>query len=363
MDLPRLDLNWAYIIPILLLLVLIHEWGHFITARKVGIKVEEFGFGLPPRLFGFVRNGVLYSINALPFGGFVRMLGEDGASEDPASFNQKKPWQRALVTGAGALMNFLFAVVLLAVIAMGYGRPTPTGMAEINGVVAGSPAAVAGWRAGDVVVSVAGQPITEYRELTPLIRQHAGQTIEVVLRRGGEMVTTTVTPRANPPAGEGATGVVIAPQVEYVPLPIWEAIPAGFTAAVRFSWTMLEGLGSLLLSLFGRGDTVGPVTGPIGMGQLVGEAVEKSSLPVWVTLANLTALLSLNLFLINLLPLPALDGGRLLFIGIELLRGRRVNPNREGMVHFVGLVLLLTLIMVISVFDITRIMSGRPLLP
>jgi regulator of sigma E protease len=118
-----MSFNWAYIVPILLILVLIHEWGHFATARWVGIKVEEFGFGLPPRLFGFVRNGVIYSINLFPVGGFVRMLGEDRSSDDPESFNQKRPWQRALVTGAGALMNFLFAVLLLAAIAVGVGRP------------------------------------------------------------------------------------------------------------------------------------------------------------------------------------------------------------------------------------------------
>jgi regulator of sigma E protease len=363
MDTTALNLSWAYIVPILLVLVLIHEWGHFVTARWVGVKVEEFGFGLPPRLFGFVRNGVLYSINALPIGGFVRMLGEDRASEDPAAFAQKRPWQRALVVSAGALMNFLFAVILLTAITSGYGRPTPTGHAEINGVVRGSPAEAAGWRPGDVIVSVAGTPVTEYRQLTPLIKQYAGQTITVELRRGDQTITTTITPRLNPPPGEGATGVVIAPQVEYVPLPLWEAAPASFGTALRISWSMLEGLGGLLVSLVDRSVNVGPMTGPIGMGQLVGEAVAQSQLPLWVTLANLTALLSLNLFLLNLLPLPALDGGRLLFIGIEVVRGRRVHPDREGLVHFVGLVVLLALIMVISVFDVTRILSGRSLLP
>lgn len=358
-----MDFNWVYIIPILFVLILIHEWGHFATARWVRIKVEEFGFGLPPRLFGWTRDGVLYSINALPFGGFVRMLGEDRSSDDPQSFNQKRPWQRALVTGAGALMNFLFAVILLTAVAAGFGQPIPTGRAEINAVAAGSPAAEAGWRSGDVILSVGGTPVREYRELTPLINQFRGQSVAVEVMRGGQTVMTTVTPRQSPPEGQGATGVTIAPEVEYARAPVWEALPASFGTALRISGTMLEGLGMMIQSLFNPAVNVGPVAGPIGMGQLVGEAVTQSQLPLWVTLANLTALLSLNLFLINLLPLPALDGGRLLFIIIEVLRGRRVHPDREGMVHFVGLVVLLALIMVISVLDINRIFSGRALLP
>jgi regulator of sigma E protease len=199
--------------------------------------------------------------------------------------------------------------------------------------------------------------------LSPTINAYRGQPVTVDVRRNGQTLSTTVTPRVNPPERQGATGVVIAPHVEYQPIPIWEAVPASLGAALRVSWAMLEGLGMMIRSLFDRAVDVGPVAGPIGMGQLVGEAVTQSPLPLWVTLANLTALLSLNLFLINLLPLPALDGGRLLFIAIEVLRGRRVHPDREGMVHFVGLVVLLGLIMVISVLDINRLFSGQPLLP
>ncbi len=358
-----MDFNWLYIVPILFVLILIHEWGHFASARKVGIKVEEFGFGLPPRLAGFVHDGVVYSINALPIGGFVRMLGEDRASDDPASFNQKKPWERAFVTVAGATMNFIFAVLLLIAVSAGYGRAVPTGQAEITSVQQGSPAAEAGWRPGDVVVAVGGTAVTEYRELTTLINQHRGQSVQVEVLRDGQRLTTTVSPRLDPPPGQGATGVMIGPQVEYVRQPIWEAVPSGFASALRVSGAMLQGFGMMFQGLFNPAVNVGPVAGPIGMGQFVGEAVNQSPLPLWVTLANLTALLSLNLFLVNLLPLPALDGGRLLFILIEVVRGRRINPNREGMIHLVGLVVLLALIMVISVFDIGRLMSGRALLP
>lgn len=357
------DLNWLYIIPILIALIYIHELGHFLAARAVGIKVEEFGFGIPPRLFGIERGGVLYSINWLPFGGFVRMLGEDSSSDDPASFNQKRPWQRAFVTVAGATMNFLFAVILLTIIAVGFGRPVASGQAEIASVVAGSPAAAAGWQPGDTILSVAATPVARYDQLSSMMREHRGATVEVEIKRGNDVIRTTVAPRENPPPGEGATGVVIAPQVTYQPTSIWEAVPNSIMTAARMSWSMLEGLGTLLTWVVDQRVNIGPITGPIGMGQLVGEAVTRSPLPTWVTVLNLTALLSLNLFLINLLPLPALDGGRLLFILIELLRGRRVHPDREGMIHFVGLVVLLALIMVISVFDITRIFSGHSLLP
>ena len=358
-----MDFSWVFIVPILFVLILIHEWGHFASARKVGIKVEEFGFGLPPRLVGFVHDGVVYSINALPIGGFVRMLGEDRASDDPASFNQKKPWERAFVTVAGATMNFIFAVLLLIAVSAGYGRAVPTGQAEITSVQQDSPAAEAGWRPGDVVVAVGGTPVTDFRELTNLINQHLGQSVQVEVLRDGQRLTTTVRPRLDPPRGQGATGVMIGPEVEYVRQSIWEAIPASFVNALRVTWEMLKYFGMLLQAPFNAGVSVGPVAGPIGMGQFVGEAVAQSQQPLWVTLSSITALLSLNLFLVNLLPLPALDGGRLLFILIEIVRGRRINPNREGMIHLVGLVVLLTLIMVISVFDIGRIMSGRALLP
>ena len=357
------DFNWAYIIPILLVLVLIHELGHFAAARWVGIKVEEFGFGLPPRLFGFTHKGVLYSINALPIGGFVRMLGEDRMNEDPASFNQKRPWQRALVVVAGALMNLLLAMVLLTAIAAGHGRAAPTGQTEIRGVEDGSPAAAAGWRSGDIIVSIAGQPITEYQQIGAIIQERPGQPVQVTIRRGQQTLETTVTPRVDPPPGSGAMGIIIGEQVRYVPLPLGEAIAAGVTGAMALSWAMLQGLGMMLESIVNPAVDVGPVAGPIGMGQFVGEAVAQSQLPLWVTLATLTALISLNLFLINLLPLPALDGGRLIFILVEVVRGRRVHPNYEGMVHLVGLVLLLALIAVISFFDISRLLEGQPLMP
>lgn len=358
-----MDLNWAYIIPILLVLILIHELGHFFAARWVGITVEEFGFGLPPRLIGINHGGVIYSINALPVGGFVRMLGEERASNDPTSFNQKSPAQRALVTGAGALMNFLFAVILLAGIAMGYGRPSETGRAEITGIIPGSPAAAAGWQPGDIIRGVGGQPIPHYRQLSEIISQYGDKPVAVELERAGQIITTTVTPRANPPRGQGATGMTIEGQKIYSRMPIWEAVPSAVVASFQISGMMLDGLRLMILKPFNPEVDIGPVAGPVGMGQLVGEAVTRSPLPLWVTLANLTALLSLNLFLINLLPLPALDGGRLLFIIIEVLRGRRIHPDREGMVHFVGMLVLLAMIAVISVFDINRLFNGQALLP
>lgn len=358
-------LNALWIVPILGLLILVHELGHFLAARVVGIRVEEFGMGLPPRMFGYrAKNGVLYSLNWIPFGGFVKMQGQDdlrpdgGANDGPDSFSSKTPLQRAFVLVAGVLMNLLLTVIIFTLIALGQGRPeTAIVLAE---VLPDTPAAAAGWRPGDVLVEVAGQPVTNADFLVRTTEQHAGRAMPVVLRRNGALVRTEVTPRTTPPQGQGRTGVVLAGQTEYRPVPFWQAPAEGFkTTAETFSM-MVSGL----RQMFGGNARLGDVAGPIGMGQITSEVVTRSTLPLWVTLGNLGALLSLNLFLLNLLPLPALDGGRLVFVILEMLRGgRKIAPEREGMVHFVGLMLLLTLMFVIGYFDIARLVRGESLIP
>ncbi len=440
--------NGLLIIPILAVLILVHEIGHFVAARSVGVKVEEFGIGIPPRLKGWRRNGVIWSINAIPFGGFVRVLGEDGKNHDPGSMNTKSPWQRAFFLGAGSTMNFLLAIVLMILVIGVQGISNSN--VYIEAVNPGSPAAQVGWQAGDQIVEVGGASVAGSDEVGQRVRDFAGKPLSVVIERRGTLIDTTVTPRQNPPENEGPTGIGVAQAAEsdviltsvtagspadnaglqvgdrfvtindraaedrFVvnqelqrfasfslpmtierdgavrdieldvpslqqgrdPLPLvgfdaevnprfehvgaLQVIPRGFQEAWDQTRLMMSGVIDLIVGDAPRDQ----VAGPIGMGQVVSEFVEVSPLPLWVTLANISILLSLNLGVLNLLPLPALDGGRLLFVIIEILRGgRRIAPEREGLVHFAGLVLLLGFMFVIAFRDVDRLIDGRSFLP
>lgn len=438
-------LNALWIIPILGILIFVHELGHFVMARRAGVRVEEFGFGLPPRIWGVKRGDTIYSINALPIGGFVRVLGEDGKSNAPDSMLSKSAGQRASFLAAGSVMNLITAIVLMALLIGVQGRSSDN--VYVVDVVAGSPASEAGWQSGDRFVEIAGETINDSEDVSRLTADNAGSAMTVVLERRGDEITTSITPRENPPAGEGRTGITLsaAPvatlQIDDVPadslaahaglqagdrvlavdgqavedylsyalalrnqagnsvqltierdgapieldvavpadLPVdREPLGSDLTQQLQFDRvglldipvetgrtfvSTMRQMGAGLMSLV-RGDTsLGDVAGPIGMGQLTSEVIDRSALPLWVTLVNLTIILSLNLALLNLLPLPALDGGRLLFVLIEVLRGgKRVPPEKEGVVHFVGLMLLLTAMFLIAFVDINRIISGSSFL-
>jgi regulator of sigma E protease len=441
-------INGLYIIPILAVLILVHEFGHFAAARAIGAKVEEFGIGLPPRIKGWQRNGVIWSLNWIPFGGFVRVLGEDGKSGDPGSINNKGPLQRALFLVAGSAMNVLLAFALM-IIVVGFQGVSHSNV-YIASVVPGSPAAAAGWQTGDRVVEVAGASVESASDVGQQAREFAGKPMSVVIEREGAQLETTVTPRANPPANEGPTGVGISdvviadivvkgvgqdsiattagiqrgdhivavgetpirdayalqhslvesastsvpvtvargesqatltidvPRLDpegdvlaqlglnvavnpvFTDVPLGSVIPVGLGQAWEQTGQMLAGVRDLVTG----NAPLNQIAGPLGMGQITSEIVAASPLPLWVTLAQLAILLSLNLAVLNLLPLPALDGGRLLFVIIEVLRGgKRLAPEREGVVHFTGLVLLLGLMVIIFVLDALRIHEGRSFLP
>lgn len=432
------------IIPILTFLIFVHELGHYMAARRADMKVEEFGFGLPPRIWGFRRGETLWSINAIPLGGFVRVLGEDGKNFDPRSMQAKTVGQRALFITAGSIMNFLTAFVLIAVLLGIQGEPES--VAYIVEVQPETPAAQAGWLAGDRIVDVAGRSIDSASEVVDITNSHTGEEMSVVVERGGERIETSIVPRENPPEGQGRTGirlddallaaiqvheiepgsaaeaaglqvgdvivesagqpvtdylsyhvpllahagetvelvveragqrvpltvdvpanvgddeplgVTILEDVQFERTPVLQIIPQAFEQFFSWIGRMFDGLMLMI-----RGEVpLSDVAGPIGMGQLTSEIVTRSALPVWVTIINLTILLSLNLGILNLLPLPALDGGRLAFVILEVLRrGRRIAPEKEGVVHFVGLVILLTFMFAVAFMDIDRIISGNSLL-
>lgn len=441
-------LNALYIIPILAVLILVHEFGHFFAARAVGAKVEEFGIGIPPRAKGWEWKGVTWSLNWIPFGGFVRVLGEDGKNADPGSMNTKSPAQRAFFLVAGSAMNVLLALVLIMAV-VGF-QGVPTYRVYIGAVSPGSPAADAGWEVGDRIVEAGGSPVEDASDLTALASAFAGQNLSVVVQRGSERVETIVVPRENPPANEGRIGVSMDPRVtsdvfvsgevadsaaaqaglqvgdrlvsvdgqpvtdgvmlttallraagsdlpvevqrgnetlaltldvpaipadtdplnavglEAEASPRFERVPAAqvIPRGLEQAWEQTSGMLSGLRDLVTGRAPLGQIAGPIGMGQIASEYIAESSVPLWVALSQLSILLSLNLAILNLLPLPALDGGRLFFILVEVLRGgKRIPPEREGVVHLAGMVVLIGVMFVVAFFDVGRIISGESILP
>jgi len=355
---------WVLIVPILAVLVTVHEFGHFLAARFFGVAVEEFGIGLPPRIVGRMWKGTLWSLNAIPLGGFARMKDENTSGAAPDSFQTKPAYARAIILIAGIVFNFIFAAILFAIIFAVYGAPSNKEIVSIGAVVAGTPAQAAGWQAGDQFVRIGGQPIATQQDLSDAIKADAGRPVPVELRRGGQIVTTTITPRTpdQTPTGQGSTGITVSAQSVAVREPVWRAIPDGFHETGRGIGATYSGLANLV-----RGQQPGGVsnlTGPVGIAQVVGEVVQQATIPVWVVLFNLTAFISINLGILNLLPIPALDGGRLLFVVIEWVRrGKRVPPEREGMVHLIGMAVLLTIFVLVAFLDIQRILDGRSILP
>jgi regulator of sigma E protease len=337
-------------LAVLSVLVLAHELGHFVVAKRAGIKVQEFGFGYPPRLIGVTVGETTYSINLLPLGGFVRMLGENGNPGEAGSFASKSKRVRAAVLAAGSAMNLLLIPVLFSIGLM-IGEPVPCAdcnTVEVYGIQAGSPAEAAGLRAEDVFVSLNGQPIQNTDDVRNAIRAAGDQPVSVVVERDGEPVAMQVTPRVSGAEGQPTIGIQLGPEVVTVRYPIWEAIPKGIERTGDLIRVFFGGLGQMLSR-----EAPADLAGPVGIAQMTGQAARAG----WVYLLQFTAFLSLNLAVFNMFPIPGLDGARLAFVIIEGLRGRRVNPQTEGVIHFIGLMLLLTLMAYVSVNDVRRLIQ------
>lgn len=358
----RIDLNWLWALPILLGLVAVHELGHFIVARWVGVTVLEFAIGLPPRLWSRTRGGIRYSLNALPIGGYVRLLGEDDTDQNDGSYNRANPWARAAILVAGIGANLLVAVLLLATIALLHGPMTPTGSATLLEVTPDLPVAGLGLRPGDRIITIDGQSVATLARAGTLQGLAVGVPTTMVIEQGGIRRVATLTPTQHPQTGQARIGTSFRLDHTATPVPLAEVLPVSLRQATEMLGQMLVGLGILLQALVNPSNGPPSLAGPIGLAQLTGELLERPILPSWVMLLQISAVISLNLALVNLLPVPALDGGRLVFVLIEAITGWRLRPEVEGRIHRFGLVALLGLTLLTAAGDIGRIALGNSFL-
>ena len=352
-------------VAILAILILVHEFGHFLVAKRANARVEEFGIGFPPRIFGIKRGETIYSLNLFPIGGFVKIYGEDGEKKsDSRSFASKSIGTRALIISAGVVMNVLLAVVLLSwghfiglpqvIDGKEVGSDFKNISVRIAAVAENSPASEAGIQIGDVVRSMsAGEDeipdVKNIEDVQSFTNTHIEETIILTITRGKEIFKKEVLPRVSPPEGEGPIGFAMIKTGD-VSYPFYLAPIKGIESTFFLVSGTLKAFGNIFLDLVKTGQFKGELAGPIGIAVLTGQ-VQKMG---FIFLLQFMALISVNLAIINIFPFPALDGGRLLFLGIEKLKGSPVNQKYEKIAHTVGFALLIFLMIVITVRDIGR---------
>lgn len=367
----------AAFIGILVLLVLVHELGHFLVAKRAGITVEEFGVGFPPRAASVTWRGTRYSLNWIPLGGFVRMLGEDGDVElrrlrekglseaeiDHAmqgAFNRRPLWIRIAVLLAGVAMNFVLAAALFAV-AFSMPRLVAHGPLTVTEVQADSPAS-GNLEVNDVLVGVDGRRFELARDLTDYVAEHGGEEVILNVERDGELLEVPVTPRTvtleDRERGIGPVGFSYEPdrlveEPSDVSGPI-DAAVRGTTAAATLAYQIPGGLADAVGGLLGLNPDAGDARGPIGIAQETGRVLEA---PL-VSQLLFVGLLSINLAVLNVLPFPPLDGGRIAVVLLEGIRRRKLPAEREALIYLAGFAVLLALVILISIQDIQRLITG-----
>lgn len=367
---------------ILGVIVFVHELGHFMMAKLYGVKVEEFALGFPPRIFSFKKGETEYSLNAVPLGGYCKIVGEDGEDKDnPRSFGSKSIGKRFLILSAGVIMNFALAFVIFSAIFMA-GFPqnvtneslsiikseNSQGSSEANKVIQmegaksvrdvkiqisevkkDTPADEAGLEAGDTIVKAGEKEIKSIEDLQGYTEENLGEPVVLSIVRGKENITKEITPRVEYPDGEGAMGVSLVKTavVSYAPL---EAIRKGYEYTVHLTIFIIMAFATIIWGLVTTGKTAADVSGPIGIAVMTQQAASMG----FITVLNFTALISVNLAIINALPFPALDGGRLLFLMVEKIKGSPINQRWEAKANNVGFALLMLLMLVVTFKDIAK---------
>ncbi len=350
------------------LLIFAHELGHFLAAKKAGVKVEEFGFGFPPRIFGIKKGETIYSINLIPLGGFVKMAGQDdfdvsascSAKKNRRNFNCQPVYRRFFILISGVVMNLVLALVLI-IIGFNVGMPVlPDGIDRFRGaeiktsilvmeVAKNSPAAKNGLQIGDDIKKINNQEVNSKKFLQDYINTHKGRKVVLEVSRRGERHLLEMVPRKNPPQNEGPLGLGIE-ESKIVRYSFFPAIWMGIKEMFLLIWLVAKALVVFFKDIFISLHVSEQAAGPVGIARLSGQIAQLG----FIYLLQFTALLTINLGLVNLLPFPGLDGGRLLFLGIEKIRNKPISPRVENIIHLVGFGLLILLIIFITYRDIVK---------
>ncbi|TCO79907.1 RIP metalloprotease RseP [Marinisporobacter balticus] len=321
------------------LLVVFHEFGHFGVAKLVGIKVHEFAIGMGTRILKVKGKETEYSIRILPIGGYVKMEGEDEHSKDERSFNNKPIWARILVIVAGPVMNFVLAIFLFTM--MFYMMGFPTNRPIVGEIIPDFPAQIAGIEAGDEIISISGKEMDTWEKIVETIHENKDKDLRIKIRRDGEEKNFSIKSRVNEGTKQFMIG--ISPTLE-------KSFIKSFTNSFSKTIDVIKEMIGFFGKLFSGSASAKDVVGPVGIIYLVGEAAKTN---IYYVL-HLAGLISVNLGVVNLLPIPALDGGRLVFLMIEGLTGKPLDPEKEGFVHFTGFVLLMGLMLFMVYKDIVR---------
>lgn len=360
-------IEWAIMDVVVFLIalsivVVFHEFGHFFAAIKTGVKVEEFGLGLPPKIFGKKIGKTVFSVNALPIGGFCRLYGEDPAvagqavSRSKMAFCNKKPWQKMLIVMGGVMMNLVLAVLIFSVVYTILGVPQETERVKVLAVTEGSPADKAGLEEDDWIVGVGQVGVKSPVELIEEIDKYGGKEAELVVERENIRRMVMVEVRENPPEGEGKMGVAIS-NTEMIKVPWWQfykGIGAGFREAYFWGKIIAGGVYEMVSGLF-LGKVPAGVAGPVGMYQATTSIRRDQGV---LAMVHFFGIISVNLAILNFMPFPALDGGRMIFVVWEWISKKRVSAKVESTVNSVGMAVLLVLLVLVTVGDVVRMVRG-----
>ncbi len=337
------------------IIIMIHEFGHFLFAKLNGIGVIEFSLGMGPRLFSFEKGGTRYSIKILPFGGSCMMLGEDEENSDQSAFNNKSVWARISVVAAGPIFNFLLAFLLSMVIVGLTGYRTATVMEVMDGY----PAQEAGLSAGDLITKINGRRIHSNDDITLYTQTHQGKTLEVEYKRadgsgGVESRSTVIVPKYSEEDGMYLIGV----RFDGASKPVSSAGQLMVQSVYEVKYWIQYVFDAFYMMFHGE-VSLNDLSGPVGIVTAIDDTVDQvvpyGSAVVILTLINFCILLSANLGVMNLLPIPALDGGRLVFLLIEAVRGKPIDKEKEGMVHMAGMMLLMALMVIVLFNDVRKL--------